>query len=197
MSCGNNQHPNHFDGLVQTLFALDQFHLTNTQNQWYMVHFSYFPKYHHKPKSLLSLYLKHYDQNISIHFKTNQQLVLTSSISKPQIHKQLHIIWWLNCTVFSTRKFISPVFPMRHECSIQHNVFSFHLIKCSSTGHCSTTGTFPKSPNLQSSDCSDCSTLVQRLSNHYRMKYYSFHTAPPSSLFTARLRVCIRDAVSG
>lgn len=86
---------------------------------------------------------------------------------------------------------------MRHECSIQHNVFSFHLIKCSSTGHCSTTGTFPKSPNLQSSDCSDCSTLVQRLSNHYRMKYYSFHTAPPSSLFTARLRVCIRDAVSG
>lgn len=32
MSCGNNQHPNHFDGLVQTLFALDQFHLTNTQN---------------------------------------------------------------------------------------------------------------------------------------------------------------------
>lgn len=85
-------------------------------------------------------------------------------------------------------------FPMGHECSIQRYVFPLRLMKCLSTGHRSTLRCLfkvPKpSPKLWE--------RVELLTNCFRMKCYSRHTAPPSSLsLTARLRARSQDAVSG
>ena len=85
-------------------------------------------------------------------------------------------------------------FPMGHECSIQHYVFPLCLMKFLSTGHRSTLRCLPKvpkpSPKLREH--------VELLTNRFRMKCYSRHTAPPSlSSLTARLRAWSRGGESG
>ncbi len=67
-------------------------------------------------------------------------------------------------------------------------------MKCSTTGHCSPLKHLPKvlkpSPQLWEH--------VELFTNHFRMKCYSRHTAPPSMLsLTARLRLCSRGVLSG